>query len=205
MSAQRDFFRQARCGKKIKPPSVLEKLHSWMYTLPYPAVLGSLLVAFFLTLTDEKPGPNGITTAYLIFLLLYFSSQHVENTLDQENYDGWMFLSDWAELALMFALFMFLGAIGTNWAVDITQVNDSWKFYVLLALAFMSPVIARMCSNKGNPFAEKRGGWLSCLSLTAAVVSLLGLKFPGAVWLFVVLCILLVVYFACFVFTHACK
>jgi len=172
-----------------------------MYTLLYPAVLGSLIFALLSFLTERQLSPSGISIAYLVFLIFYFSSQHVENNIyKEEEYTGWKFLSDVLELGLMFVLFSLLGAIETTWNVDIEQRGMSWPFYAALAITFAAPVIARMFSHRGDPFYEHRAGWLSALSISASVVTLFGICFPGNVFLFVILCILLLIYFVFFVF-----
>lgn len=181
-------------------PIVRDKLHSWVYTLLYPAVLGSMFVAIGMHLTEPTSGASLYNISFGCFLVLYFSSQHVENSLDRDAYSYPQFFSNLFEMAAMFILFALLGIFGTRYKIA-DYAPSSWQpFFIILALVFLAPVIARMLDNSGNPFKNFRSRCLSCLSLLAALVSFGGILLGASFWVLGILTVTALVYFLFFVF-----
>ena len=183
------------CDEVITP---MKKLHSWMYTLLYPAVLGALLFSFVSSLAVADPKPDAYSIGFAAFLILYFSSQHIENTLDYAGYRWQMFIADALELVAMFAFYILLGIVDTKYKID-GDLKYSWgHFFIVLGLVFLLPVAARWLVHK-NPFHKWRDGWLSILSISAALISFSGLCFGVNTALLVLLFLVLLIYFALFV------
>ena len=148
------------------------KLHDLMYTLLYPAVLGSMIVAVVLTLTDIEIYPLRINIYFAFFLMVYFSSQHVENVGSDEGYGKAKFISDIVEIGLMFWIFALLGMVNTKYAIS-GSAGSTWAcLYISLIFAFVIPPISRCKSWK--QFSDKEKS-LAVLSGVAACVSSLAL------------------------------
>ena len=72
------------------------RLHCWVYSLWYPALLGTFLVTLLIRPTPTEHEPWGW------LLVIYFTLQHVEGTLDSAQYDLIRFIvDDFAEMVLM--------------------------------------------------------------------------------------------------------
>jgi uncharacterized membrane protein len=109
-----------------------------------------------------------------------------------------MFIADVLELAAMFASYVLLGIVNTKYKID-GDLKYSWDhFFIVLGLVFLLPVAARWCVHK-NPFHKWREGWLSVLSITAALISFSGLCFGVNPALIVLLFLVLLIYFGLFV------
>jgi len=148
------------------------KLHDLMYTLLYPAVLGSMIVAVVLTLTDKEIDPLRINTYFAFFLMVYFSSQHVENVGSDEGYRIAKFISDIAEIGLMFWIFALLGMVNTKYAIS-GSAGSTWAcLYISLIATFVIPPISRF--KRWRQFTNREKS-LAALSGAAACVSLLAL------------------------------
>ena len=184
-----------------------------MYTLLYPAVLGTMIVAVIAsTIRDDlKIEMFTFCWNFALFLALYFSTQHVQNTLDEPNYTGVMFISGLAEIGSMYWLFLWLGLIRPESVIS-GEANDTWfRFYALLAVVFLLPVAARFWNLRDenrNPwrrvFPVGTGdddikmlaqNWMSRLSIFAAVLSIPAYLFYPTEWFAPIpLCIPLALY-----------
>lgn len=171
-----------------------------MYTLFYPAVLGSMFVAVISNSAINSMWYGDFKIQFAIFLIVYFSSQHLQNTDDRDNYNYPRLVSDIFELALMLPLFVLLGMTNSEYAIGRTGGYTWAAFYLLLFAAFMAPVASRACENKWNPFKQNEGRGLSVLSCLAAIGALVGLKYNESGLLLICLSGLLAVYFIFFVF-----
>lgn len=162
----------------------IERLHSLMYTLLYPAVLGSMIVVIFAQSmrVEEMVSPLSFEWFFAVFLACYFGSQHVQNTVDLKNYTIPMWWSDLIEIVIMYLMFICLGLIASKFWI-FGETRPSALFYPLLFVTFLLPVIARQFNFRSNvrffdkvfPPGDKYEGerWNTTLSLTAAGVSLL--------------------------------
>tara|TARA_R110002049_G_scaffold210615_1_gene381692 strand:- start:6755 stop:7324 length:570 start_codon:yes stop_codon:yes gene_type:complete len=183
------------CETEITPKI---KLHSWMYTLLYPAVLGTSIFAFIHSLTVASEAPGGYEIAFGVFLIFYFSSQHIENTLDHAGYTYAMFFFDVLELVAMFAFYIFLGLVQTNFKIGGSE-NVTWcTFFAVLGVTFLFPVFSRLIDKK-NPFPDFRSGCLSAMSILAAIIGFSGILFGVNHIIYALLCLILFLYFALFV------
>lgn len=178
------------------PP--IQKLHSWMYTLLYPAVLGALLVAFIGALPISQKAPEEHIMSFGAFLILYFSSQHIENTLDQDSYSFPMFIFDFIELIAMFIFYALLGFVAPEYKIGGCNGYTWSHFFGLLGGAFLLPVITRFIDHK-NPFHKFRAGCLSTMSIIAAVISFWGVFKGPSTEMVCLLFLLLALYFLLFV------
>lgn len=170
-----------------------------MYTLVYPAVLGALLFSLFSSLTISPTTPGKYETLFAIFLILYFSSQHIENSPAYESYNGPMFFSDALEIVAMFSFYILLGIVDTDFKIDGDEKYTWGHFFFILSATLLLPVVARWW-NQTTPFEERRSGWLSFLSIAAASISFSGILVSEKLCIIVGLFIILSIYFAFFVF-----
>ena len=183
-----------------KPPAKHtsdDKLHTWVYTMLYPAVLGTMVVALLIALTDQGTDPSGVQTWYTVFLIIFFSCQHVENSLDKDPYNVWVFIVDLAEIALMFLFMAMLAIIDTTLAYP-GHSNVGWIWVPLaLAVLFALPILTRKLSNYGDNSAES----LNLLCTLAFVTSLVGCVKPEwRVWVMSLLSFLLLCYILAHIF-----
>ena len=145
-----------------------------MYTLLYPAVLGAMIVAVANKALETDPKPL-FQFAYAIFLMLYFSAQHVQYTLDEDSYTYPKFIANLMEIVFIFLLFGMLGMIEVH--IDIGgEFGVRWvSFYGLLMIVLGLPVILRKRTEKkvfpGGLYSRESA--LSLLSMSAAAVSLI--------------------------------
>ncbi|WP_020410554.1 hypothetical protein [Hahella ganghwensis] len=174
------------------------KLHDWMYTLLYPAVLGTLIVSFIYGWTGKRvDAPYNLLFA--LFVIFYFSSQHVENVLDKNNYTYWEFASDFVEVLIMAPMLYVLGFYDEIPALEGFQF--SWyAFYTLLTVALLLPIIARLASSKLKLSWDAKEAWLTLLSLLATIVAIAGFYWNTSVWVLSVLYSIFTVYLLGFVF-----
>ena len=85
------------------------KLHSVTYSLLYPAVLGSMLMAILYNVTLDSFLCDPLGYVFALFLAVYFSSQHVQNEVDYAGFTPSMFVFDLVEIVLFFGAFGMLG------------------------------------------------------------------------------------------------
>lgn len=176
------------------------KLHSWMYTLLYPAVLGSMIVATISAATSDQMPLSGEKLAFTIFLMAYFTSQHVENVDDAQGYNRRAFVADVAEIGLMYSLFVLLSVVNVPWVTKYCS-NLIWGwFYVLLVLTFIVPVLQRLVQIGGkSSFQGVKGvkSWLSILAVVIAVTRIGSVSHSTIIGL---LSVVLAFYLVAFVF-----
>ena len=94
-----------------------------MYTLIYPAILGTMIVGLVFSITENRIN-FGFVLGFAIFLAFYFSSQHVENAEyiipDADKSDTYplsRFILDVVEASSIFLLFLLLGVFDNNYSV----------------------------------------------------------------------------------------
>jgi len=108
-----------------------------------------------------------------IFLILYFSSQHVENTLTLNDYSKSMFVSDLVETFLMFAIFLFLGIFNFPYSVC-SDFDLAWvAVYAPLIMSFLMPPIARVATKSFGEAMKDRKTWLSLVAVALACIGLI--------------------------------
>lgn len=158
-----------------------EKLHVLMYTLLYPAVLGTMIVGLVFAFTESLIGFE-YRSYVAIFLIIYFSSQHVENAEDKASYSWPKFGMDVLEIIFIFGLFLLLGVYKFTYAISTcTESYSEWcVFYACLAFTFLIPVVTRwiekkaICGPRGI-FEKNNGMGQSILSIIAVGFSTLSL------------------------------
>lgn len=148
-----------------------KKLHTLMYTLLYPAVLGTMIVGLVFAL-EESRIVFGYGLFFAIFLIFYFSSQHVENASDQDSYLVSKFIFDIFEVACIFGLFLLLNVYKFKYSIENNLSAWNW-FYLLLIVAILIPVFSRK-KEKGAFFEKKDGKGQSILSIIAALITASG-------------------------------
>ena len=142
-----------------------KKLHSLIYSLLYPAVLGTLIMFILLGASKGVLQWFGFTFFFACFLALYFSSQHIQNFEYTSGYKGLDFIFDILELFGMFFLFHFLGIMD-----QISEPNWIY-FYITLAISFLTPVFNRLLKVKFHwSSLNEDDKMLSLLSVTATPV-----------------------------------
>jgi len=121
------------------------KLHNLMYTLLYPAVLGSMIVAVAIVATDGQAEPDKIYYFYAFFLMGYFSSQHVENVASsmRDVYGIGMFMLDVLEVAFLYSMFAYLGMFDSKYSISAGDETTWAGFYLVLGITFFVPVFSR--------------------------------------------------------------
>jgi len=168
------------------------KYHSFMYSLVYPAVLGTMMVGLVLELTNGHLSFND-SFWWALFLIAYFSSQHVENVLSPEGYNGWVLCLDLVEVAVIFWLFLLLGMF-----VEENVVETDWRsFCVLLTIAFLIPLASRLVTVR----TLAGEGWLKSLHAgLAAFLSLFAVFVGSDLSLLVLLSLIFLSYMTLLVF-----
>ncbi len=158
--------------RKAEPATENErKLHSFMYSLLYPAVLGTMIVGVVLGITNDKLKIE-YEFFYSIFLIFYFSTQHVENIRSEDSYKTSMFVLDFVEVCLIMWLFLLLNIYDYSGSV-IKEGTNAWKcFYFSLIGAFLVPVVSRYL-NMGSIFIRKHGRGQSIHSVIAIFITIL--------------------------------
>ncbi|MFD1162083.1 hypothetical protein [Hwangdonia seohaensis] len=147
-----------------------EKLHRLMYTLFYPAVLGTLFMLIVLGGFNKEK----IQIGFAMFLALYFSVQHIQNNDNSDkDYMGLDFIFDILELASMFFLFYLLG-------ITESVLNPQWcAFYLVLIFSFFIPILTRIfkqiCYSRSFDKNDKE---LSSMSLIAMLIGLFNIILP---------------------------
>ena len=162
-----------------------KKLHSLIYSLLYPAVLGTLIMFILLGASKGVLPWFRFRFFYACFLALYFSSQHIQNFEYTSEYKGLDFFFDILELFGMFFLFHFLGIMD-----QISEPNWLY-FYIILAISFLIPVFGRLLKVNFNwSKLDENKKTLSLLSMTAAgftVISIFCVDFREAALVFLYL------------------
>lgn len=144
-----------------------------MYSLVYPAVLGTMMVTTLMGYAKGDIAPR-YELSMAVFLILYFSSQHVENVTDQDTYTVFMLGSDLLEVLFMAILFLALGVYDPHYGISSYSDNQWLIFFSILALALASPVAARGFSSGSGIFPNPRESWLSGLSIAAILFCVIG-------------------------------
>ena len=183
-----------------------KKAHSLMYSLLYPAALGTMIVGVVLGVAEGK-----IKIEYefycAIFLVFYFSSQHVENVRSENSYKASMFWLDVVEVGLILWLFVLLNIYEYRGSV-IHDPSNSWKYYYWgLIAVFVIPVVSRWWNN-GCRCMRASGLSQTIHSIIAVVVTLLSLLVEYSnlldnakyVWLFIFLTMLSLVFLSYLLF-----
>ena len=184
-------------------PKIAKKLHRLVYTLLYPAVLGTMIVAIVSSFSNNTNKLSCTIIGFAVFLSFYFSSQHVENSSDEEaeTYTLTLLLFNILEIITMFGLFRLLGFVDPKYGLDIK--NATWDFfYYLLAVVFILPVIARLFDKQEVAF-DTRESMLTILSSLAVVTALCGMWFLPNVLVLIILIIILAIYVSNFFFENA--
>ena len=178
----------------------LNKLHILMYTLLYPAVLGTMVVGLVFSFT-ERGGLEGENLAFAVFLLFYFGSQHVENADDIESYSIQKFFLDFIEIIFIFGLFLLLQVYSFEYSEKILGFDvKRWPlFYICLAITFLIPVITRRFA-LGEIFKPGEGKGQSILSISAFIISLSALCGLNNFAVVSILSVILIIYLIFFVF-----
>lgn len=180
-----------------------EKLHLLMFTLLYPAVLGTMIVGVVFAWTDGRlfceDKFQWLTSFWSLFILVYFSSQHVENSKFESNYSCLSFVLDFIECGVIISLFLILGIYPFEPSILNGDLSVSVCFFGLLVVAFLIPLINRLFKEKGNYTSRlfcPENKLKSCLSIVAILVAALGfiLGYEASCVLLIFLTILLVIY-----------
>ncbi len=160
-----------------KGSSTEKKLHQFMFTLLYPAVLGTMVVGVIFSVTEGRLTSDGkfFWPAFLwaVFLICYFSSQHVENSNGESSYKKMMFLFDVIEVALIMTLFLLLNIYDFPYSV-VSGCTSAWSwFFILLIIAFLVPVASRKSVAK-KIFIKNEGRGKTIHSFIAAALTISG-------------------------------
>ena len=177
-----------------------QKLHTLMYTLLYPAVLGTMIVGLVFSFT-EKRIDFGYSFFFAVFLVLYFSSQHVENATYEGSYSIPRFFLDIIEAASIFGLFLLLDVYKFSYSVSNGCTGqDAWKwFYGVLIVAFLIPVLSRAIEIKCI-FEAGNGRGQSILSISASLITCYGFIDNESTLILTGLSIIFIAYLIFFVF-----
>jgi hypothetical protein len=103
--------------RKFSPPGIIDPLRDIMYGLIYPAVLGTGLVLLVLHLTRgsspaswlQDPAVYPAIAAGFFYTFSFTALSETEEDKTRLCYQWFAFFVDWAEVALMFGCFYFLG------------------------------------------------------------------------------------------------
>ncbi|RZJ17194.1 MAG: hypothetical protein EON91_10270 [Brevundimonas sp.] len=154
-------------------------LHDWVYTLWYPAILGTMIVG----LIGGSQAPQDGVARWGEVLAFYFASQHsvAVGKGQRDFYRAGDFLRDLMETTLILLAFVALGVFPENWAwVDADWLGHPSVMRWLLVAIFLLPPIWRVFFNRAH-LRTSRGWWLTGLSLLAAGVAGVGVGYPLAV------------------------
>lgn len=154
-------------------------LHDWVYTLWYPAILGTMIVG----LIGGGQSPQDGVARWGEVLAFYFASQHsvAVGRGQRDAYRAADFLRDLMETTLIVLAFVALGVFPEKWAwLDADALGRPSVMRGLLVAIFLLPPVWRMFFNQAQ-FRTSRGRWLTGLSLLAAGVAGLGVGHPLAV------------------------
>jgi hypothetical protein len=186
-------LKPSQSGQPNAPHPAERRLHNLIYSLVYPAFLGSFLFGLLSNAASTAGPPWGI------LLACYFASQHVEGmTKGSEGYGAIPLLSDIVEIILMIAAFIALGHFaGPAGGLAVWLQTHTGS---LLAAVFILPPVFRLISCA----CVKRWFWketnapfhwsLTLLSLGAAICSL----WPDQYWSFWITAALLAIYAVAF-------
>ncbi len=178
-----------------------EKLHSLMYSLLYPAVLGTMIVGSVFASAKEC-FEFDYRFSFAIFLIFYFSSQHIENASESEDYSSEKFILDFIETCIIFALFLLLDIYDFRYSVvNVPEGGWNW-FYSLLIITFLIPIITRARDMDSPDIQKIFDIGQSKLSLSACGISVLGLFFHESALIIIALTVVLFFYLANFVFSN---
>ncbi|MEM1155184.1 MAG: hypothetical protein AAGI44_13685 [Pseudomonadota bacterium] len=146
-----------------------------MYTLIYPAVLGSLIVSLFSS--NVIVAGNDFYFLFALFIAIYFGSQHVQNTVDLAAYSWPSFWMDCIEIVFVYCFYLQLGLLDNRFQSSEVIQLSTWV-YLLFALGFLLPIFARFLVH-GRLFqkvADKpdsyRENWMTSLSLGAFILAI---------------------------------
>ncbi len=174
-------------------PTIEGKLHCLMYSLLYPAVLGTMLVACAFASQAEHFEFDYIFY-FAVFLGFYFSSQHVENALS-DKYSVFNFILDVIEIILICGLFLLLNFYEFKGSV-VNSPETGWRwFYLLLIVTFVMPLLARAIEHNCNIFIPNKGKGQSILSIMAVCISIFGVFCNTCFGILIGLSFLLFLYF----------
>ena len=156
----------------------LSAYHRWITSLWYPAILGTAIMAW-LGPQSAASGQNQFAEGHWApVLIAYFALQYGEDVGRAKSYDFWGLLSDILEMLVILLAFNHMGFLDIRfpgWLPLPTMATT-------LAIAFLIPVIARLCRLLGSAPPESasrnrtRSKWLSALSLLAAATAALGVE-----------------------------
>lgn len=163
------------------------RLHSLTYTLLYPAVLGTMIVYYLQGLGTLQAKEHAIC----IFLILYFCSQHVEGTVNNNFQHISEFAFDVIEIAAIYQMFVLLGltpAIGKLAG----PFSSETSLYIVLAATLSLPLI-----KVGLKLSQTGiNNLLSVGAIVIALILILANNAPFAPILIFILYLLLLGYFA---------
>ncbi len=149
-----------------------KKFHRFMYTLLYPAVLGTMLVGVVFSVTEGRLS-FGNEFFWAVFLVCYFSSQHVENVSGENKYKTIIFIFDVLEVLCVMGLFLLLNVYNFPFSVE-SCFEYAWNlFFGLLVVAFLIPVISRY-ADKNEIFKKGEGKEQTIHSFIIIFFTLLG-------------------------------
>jgi hypothetical protein len=179
------------CQSDTRPAA--RRLHNLVYSLVYPAFLGSFLFALLSNPTSVVGAPWGI------LLACYFASQHVEGmTVGSEEYGAIALLADIVEIVLMIAAFTALGHFAGP-PGEMTTWLQQHTGYVLASVFILPPVfrLIRCAATKRWFWMEANAAFhwsLTLLSLGAAICAL----WPEQYLTFWITAVLLAIYWVAF-------
>lgn len=142
-----------------------KRLSTLMQGLYYPAVLGTALVLLIAKFTVYRSFTNAATDISLYFgflILVYFSVSFLVNEALREKYGCLAFLSDIAEIILIFLMFYFLGFLDPS---DPNKIHFR-RFYFVLAVI---PLLQQFWN-----YAAGASKYFPKLSIAAATILLFG-------------------------------
>lgn len=147
-------------------------LHDWVYTLWYPAILGTMIVG----LIAGGQAPQVGVARWGEVLAFYFATQH-SVSVGQGQRDAYRighFLRDVVETALIVLAFVGLGVFPERWSgIDAEALGAPDVMSGLLVVIFLLPPLYRLVFDR-DQFKSARGWVLTALSAVAALVAGLG-------------------------------
>ncbi len=163
-----------------------KKFHRFMYTLLYPAVLGTMLVGVVFSVTEDRLSFDN-QFFWAVFLVFYFSSQHVENVDKENSYKAIIFIFDIIEVLCLMGLFLLLNVYKFPYSVN-SNLGCTWDlFFCLLVTAFLIPIISRYL-DKREIFKSGDGRGQTIHSVIAVLITVSGFfLYTDMHWIMIIL------------------
>src|SRR5687768_5407419 len=160
-----------------------KRLHSLVYSVVYPAFLGTFLFGLLSASSDAK------TPHWGLLLACYFTLQQIEgSSAGSRGYGFWRTLIDGIEIALMVAAFDALDLFPADEPLGVTARLGTGPATIIFAILIL-PALARIASDCLGGRKLHRNGrnaafyWALTIMSVAAACFALGYPSDGSFWM----------------------